>query len=74
MEHFSQDDLKRAKEMANSREGQKLLSRLQQEKGSEIQSAIDSGDKAKLKSVLQGFLSDPEIRQLRQKLGETNHG
>lgn len=74
MEHFSQDALMRAKEMASSKEGQKLLSRLQQEKGNEIQSAITSGDKEKLKSILKDFLSNPDIRQIRQKMGENSHG
>lgn len=71
---FSQEEIRRAQEMANTEEGQQLLGRLQQEKGAEIQSAINSGDKEKLKSVLRSFLSDPEVQRLRNHLGDEKHG
>lgn len=71
---FSQEEIRRAKEMASTKEGQQLLGKLQQEKGAEIQSAINSGDKEKLKSVLRAFLSDPEVQRMRNRLGDESHG
>lgn len=68
-ENFSIQDAMR---LAGTPAGQKLLSLLRQGDTAKLQQAAQlayDGDPAQAQQILQGFLNDPEIRQLLSQLG-----
>lgn len=77
MEKKTQDfSFEKAQQLADSPEGQKLMSLLQQHDNGQLQKAMDeaaSGNYKQAGKILNGLLSSPEARQLIRQLGE-KHG
>lgn len=73
MEKKSQDfSVQEAQRLANTPEGQKLMSLLQQRDNGQLQKAMDeaaSGNYKAAGSILGSLLSSPEAQQLIQQLG-----
>ena len=70
---FSIQDIMR---FANSDAGKQLLSFLQETRHDELDKAMKqaaTGDMTKTKEAMQGFLTDPKIRQMLNQIGD-QHG
>ena len=77
MEKNSQNfSIQEAKRLAQTPEGQKLMTMLQQKDHAALQKAMaeaSAGNYKEAGSILQSLLSSPEAQQLIQKMG-TRHG
>lgn len=77
MEKNSQDfSIKKAQQLAQTREGQQLMQLLQQKDAAGLQKAMEAAQGGNYKeagSILNTLLSSPEAQQLIQRLGE-KHG
>ena len=77
MEKKSQDfSVKEAQRLAQTPEGQKLMTMLQQKDNEKLQKAMaeaSAGNYKEAGSILQSLLSSPEAQQLIQKIG-ADHG
>ncbi len=64
--------MEQAMKLAASPAGRQLIQALQQQGGSDFQSAVSSaasGDYTQAKKALSGLMEDPTIRELLQELG-----
>ena len=77
MRKNSQDfSIQEAKRLAQTPEGQKLMTMLQQKDNEKLQKAMaeaSAGNYKEAGSILQSLLSSPEAQQLIQKMG-ADHG
>jgi len=77
MEKNSQDfSVQKAKQLAQTPEGQQLMAMLQQKDSAQLQKAMEAasaGNYQQAGSLLQSLLSSPEARQLIKKMG-ADHG
>jgi bifunctional N-acetylglucosamine-1-phosphate-uridyltransferase/glucosamine-1-phosphate-acetyltransferase GlmU-like protein len=77
MEKNSQDfSIKKAQQLAQTREGQQLMHLLQQKDAAELQKAMDAANSGNYKqagTILSSLLSSPEAQKLIRQLGD-HHG
>lgn len=69
---FSERDIARFKELAQTDAGKELLRYLQKNQGSALQSALqgaETGDYTQAKQLARSLLSSPEARALLRQLG-----
>ncbi len=69
--------MEKAKKLAQSDAGQKLLSALQQSHGQQLQQAMDqanAGDLAAVKKAMADMMNTPEVKAFLRQMGGSNDG
>ena len=66
--HSYDDAMKKARQLAQTPEGQQLIGLLQQTGGGDLEHAVASGDMTQLRQTLSSLMKNPDARKLLEKM------